>query len=111
MLFCIKIFHSSLQSIHLPRRQLFLNRNIRKFKLRNTLSKSSGCDEPSSPEASKDLNDVNVLSPLKSSTTLETASPDKTQNIEESNKAEEITGATNETIPSTRYFLKFYVKI
>lgn len=104
-----------MQSIHLPRRQLFLNRNIRKFKLRNTLTKSSGCDEPSSPEALKDSNEsstsVNVSSPIKSSTTVETANADEMQNIEESNTAEEITGATNETIPSTRYFSKFLFKI
>lgn len=94
-----------LQSIHLPRRQLFLNRNIRKFKLRNTLTKS-GCDVPSSPETSKDLNEsltsTNVLSPTKPSTASEAANSDEIQNIEESSTTEEVTGAIVETIPSTR---------
>lgn len=83
-----------------------MNRNIRKFKLRNTLSKSSTCDEPSSPEVAKELNEsstsTNALSPSKPSTTSEATNADEMQNIEELNTAEKLTGAIVETNPSTR---------
>lgn len=98
------------QSIHLPRRQLFLNRNIRKFKLRNTLTKTSVCDEPSSPEASKGLNEIststNALSPLKPTPTSEAGDVDELQNIEESSPTEKVTGVIAEMNPSTRYLQK-----
>ncbi|XP_055307876.1 paired amphipathic helix protein Sin3a-like, partial [Sitodiplosis mosellana] len=43
----------------LPRRQLFLHRNIRMFKLRNSSRKSSSSESPNSPETlgSKNIND------------------------------------------------------
>lgn len=64
--------------------------------------KSSGCDQPSSPEASKDLNkSTNVLSLSEPSALSELASAEDIQNIEVSNIVE-TTDANIETIPSTR---------
>lgn len=84
-----------------------MNRNIRKFKLRNTLTKSSVSDVPSSPEALKDLfessSGVNVPSPLKSSTTVEAVNIDEIQS--ETSTVDKPASASNETVPSTRYIL------
>lgn len=74
----------------IPRRQLFLYRNIRKFKLRNALRNTSVSDEPSSPEslATKSVNDNSTTkSTLKPSSTMDSV----TVQIDESHNS----GKTN----------------
>lgn len=72
--------------------------------MRNTLTKSSDSDVPSSPEALKDFNEgsspLNVSSPSKSSTTLDTANAE-TRSTDDVNTGD-VKSATNETNPAIR---------
>lgn len=67
-----------MQDLDLPRRQLFLYRNIRKFKLRNSLRKSPSSEVLSSPEtfASKNLNDNPMATNVVSTSTVDTSMMD-----------------------------------
>lgn len=82
----------------IPRRQLFLYRNIRKFKLRNALRNTSVSDEPSSPE-SLALKNVNDTATTKSSTSKSstTAADAVSTHIEEAQHSDESNIVMNNT--------------
>lgn len=104
----------------IPQRQLFLHRNIRKFKIHNALRKSPLLCETSnssetikSKDVSDDLSTTTLASSTKASTTLQTVS---VQNDAESNARDvsplrESDAEMNETVSINRYYcLNFEIK-
>lgn len=109
-----KIEIVSFQISRLPRRQLFLVRNIRKFKLRNALNKLPSTESPSSPTdnsksdlAGGDVPRLATSSSQVSTTTVETASMNidsavrGTDDSDVTIKSTVEAAVTNETVSST----------
>lgn len=88
----------------MPQRQLFLHRNIRKFKMRNTLRKTPSRETSNSPERLNkgDIVNTDPASSTTTSCTLDTASPNDgiESNADVMSPLEDSTNEINETTPS-----------